>query len=60
MINGSNIDWQIHDQRQNAWTMFSQKSQWEISMLRLNTLPHLHLAPINLIVFQDPHGETLF
>ena len=26
-------------------------------MLRLNTLPHLHLAPINLIIFQGPNME---
>src|SRR5579872_4389427 len=35
----------------------SQKVNGPISTLRLNTLLYLHLAPINLLVYQGSHRE---
>ena len=29
-----------------------------ISTSRLNTLPHFHLKPINVVVSDDPSGKT--
>ena len=33
------------------------KPNWIISTSKLNALQHLHIWPINLVVYQDPNRE---
>tara|TARA_Y100001934_G_C11634155_1_gene442462 strand:- start:71 stop:292 length:222 start_codon:yes stop_codon:yes gene_type:complete len=35
------------------------KPNWIISTSKLNALQHLHIWPINLVVYQDPWGDLI-
>ena len=35
------------------------KPNWIISTSKLNALQHLHIWPINLVVYQDPWGKLI-
>ena len=35
------------------------KHKWIISTSKLNALRHLHIWPINLVVYQDPWGDLI-